>query len=211
MSQCTAQSKRTGERCKAGAVPGRKTCRHHGGKSLAGPLSPRWKNGRDSDYLPKRMRDDYHQAIANPEYLALRQDIALVDSRITDLMRQVDGGEPGRLWAELQGARRDYAAAQRIPDKLERGNAMIAAAGMMCELIERGAGEWAAWESIFSLVERRRKLVDTDRKRLVDAQQMVRTDQAMALMGILVETVLGYVHDPDDRAAIGRELERLTA
>lgn len=37
--QCTAQSKRTGEQCRAPAISGKSKCRFHGGKS-SGPKSP---------------------------------------------------------------------------------------------------------------------------------------------------------------------------
>lgn len=37
--QCTAQSKRTGEQCRAPAISGKTKCRFHGGKS-SGPKTP---------------------------------------------------------------------------------------------------------------------------------------------------------------------------
>ena len=37
--QCTAQSKRTGEQCRAPAISGKSKCRFHGGKS-SGPKTP---------------------------------------------------------------------------------------------------------------------------------------------------------------------------
>lgn len=42
--RCQARSKRTGQRCGAWAVPGRRTCRHHGGLSR-GPKNPAFLHG----------------------------------------------------------------------------------------------------------------------------------------------------------------------
>jgi hypothetical protein len=62
MTQCTAHSKRTGERCKAQAITGRHLCRHHGGKSLEGIANPNYKDGRYSRVMPKRLMDTYKRA-----------------------------------------------------------------------------------------------------------------------------------------------------
>jgi len=43
MSQCTAKSKRSGERCKKDAVIGMGVCHIHGGKSLVGTDNPAFK------------------------------------------------------------------------------------------------------------------------------------------------------------------------
>ena len=54
--QCSAKSKRSGERCRAPAVKGRYQCRMHGGilskeyhgAAISGPENPNWKHGRCS-------------------------------------------------------------------------------------------------------------------------------------------------------------------
>ena len=46
--QCTARSKRSGERCRNHTVVGRKTCRMHGGKSRRGKEHWNYRNGRHS-------------------------------------------------------------------------------------------------------------------------------------------------------------------
>ncbi len=52
--QCTATSKRTGERCRKSAMLGRTVCLAHGGRTPRGVASPHFKHGRHSKQLPFR-------------------------------------------------------------------------------------------------------------------------------------------------------------
>lgn len=210
MTQCTATSKRTHERCKAQAVTGRTLCRHHGGKSLVGPALPQWKDGGRSKYLPKRLLDDYQASLDNPNKLVLDEDIALIESRLADVLRRVDSGESGQVWRELRDARRELEVARRIPDKDLRSAAIASAVSAMCDLIDRGTHDFAAWSEVTGLIERRRKLVESERKRLVEAQQLVHRDQAAALLGLLVDAVRRHVRDDATLRAITNEYARLT-
>lgn len=206
MAQCTATSKRTGERCGAKAVKGRNVCYHHGGRSLAGPASKTWKDGGRSKYLPKRLLDDYQASLDNPDKLLLDEDIALIESRLSDVLRRVDSGESGRIWTELRDAKREYQAAQRARDTA----AVAMAVNAIMDLIDRGSHDSAAWAEVTGLIERRRKLVESERKRLVEAQQLVHVEQAAALLGLMVDAVRRHVRDDATLRAITNEYARLT-
>lgn len=55
--QCTAKSKRTGERCRAHAMKGTTVCRMHGGPAVRrGNENGNYKHGRYSKYLPATVR-----------------------------------------------------------------------------------------------------------------------------------------------------------
>lgn len=62
-----------------------------------------------------------------------------------------------------------------------------------------------------SLIEQRRKLVETERKRLVDLQQMMTAEQAMTLLAAVESVVRKHVHDRNVLAAIGADIARLVA
>ena len=49
-NQCTAKSKRSGDRCRAPAVSGKSVCRMHGGKST-GPRTPEGKAALAARFL----------------------------------------------------------------------------------------------------------------------------------------------------------------
>lgn len=65
----------------------------HGGKSLRGVDSPRFKTGRYSKCLPDRLVVRYEEALNDAELTRLDDEIALVDARLQDLLDRlrVDG------------------------------------------------------------------------------------------------------------------------
>jgi hypothetical protein len=105
MAQCTAKAKSTGERCRRPAVPGRNVCRYHGGATPRGIASPNFKHGKYSKDLPKGLIARYEQAAQDPELLALRDEIALLDARMVELMHKLGGGEADQeVWKEIYAA-----------------------------------------------------------------------------------------------------------
>jgi hypothetical protein len=93
MPRCRATSKQSGERCKRHAAKGLNVCSMHGGKSLRGVDSPRFKTGRHSKYLPDRLVERYEEALNDAELTRLDDEIALVDARLQDVLERlrVDG------------------------------------------------------------------------------------------------------------------------
>lgn len=178
----------------------------HGGTQPVGPASPAWKDGRHSRVLPKRMLDDYRASLADPDRLVLNAEIAIVDARLNDLLLLVDTGESGRIWAALQRAVMDLEAAQAGRDAVAAAKAQF----VITTLIREGVAGWTAWTDVLALIDRRRKLVESERKRLVQAQQVVTTDQALALLGLLVQAVQQHVRDDAALRAIADEYTRLT-
>lgn len=64
---------------------------------------------------------------------------------------------------------------------------------------------------LYDLIEQRRRLVETERKRLVDMQQMITSEQAMLLVGALVGIIRARVNDPSTLAAIQSDINGLLA
>ena len=178
----------------------------HGGASLAGPASPSFQHGKYSKYLPHRMLARYHEAEADEDLLALRADIALIDTRLVDLLQRVDDGESGQLWRALHRAYATVEAARRGGDVAALHVALDGLSG----LIERGYADQGAWSEVMGLIERRRKLVESERKRQIEAQQMIAVADAMALMGILIQSVKEHVTDPVALRAVTESFLRLT-
>lgn len=67
------------------------------------------------------------------------------------------------------------------------------------------------WRELMNWIEQRRKLVESERKRLESGAQMISADQAMMLIVALNEVVNEYVSDPAERAAVGAALSRLAS
>src|SRR5436305_15207335 len=99
--QCKARN-RAGKRCGKAAAAGREVCRLHGGASLRGVAHPNFAHGRYSKCLPDRLIGRYEAAQRDPELVAMRDEIALVDVRIGELLSRLDSGESGATWALLR-------------------------------------------------------------------------------------------------------------
>lgn len=99
--ECGAK-KRNGQPCKAPSMKNGR-CRIHGGKSLAGTASPRFKTGAYSKYLPARLKGKYEEFLADPDLFTLNNETALIKSRLSELTNALTGAEEIDLekWAEI--------------------------------------------------------------------------------------------------------------
>lgn len=201
MSECGAKT-RSGGTCKRAAMRNGR-CNLHGGKSLAALASPATKHGRYSKYLPARLLGRYQEALDDEALLHLHEEIALLDARLAELVERVDAAESGRAWAELAFAWQDVANS--------RGDAILFASAVakLGHIIERGNTDYAAWQEVADLVERRRKLAESERKRHIEMQTSIRVDQAMLLVQSLVASVREHVTDRNILAALQADILRI--
>lgn len=205
MSQCTATSKGSGEQCKNVAVPGYPVCRFHGAGSKDKPGGRPIIHGRYSSRLPERLAGRYGEALSDPQLLELRAEVALVGTRIGELIERIDTGESAQRWKALQTANGNLKAATRSGDKVE----FMAAMAALEVAIEAGGQDYQTWREIAELTEQRRKLVDSEHKRLVAMQQMITSEQAMILLAAITDVVRRNVSDPSTLAAISADIRQL--
>lgn len=184
---------------------GRNVCYHHGGRTLQGMASGTFKDGRHSKFLPPRLKETYQAARADDRLLELRDDISLLDARLTDVLKRVETGESGQLWVMIRQVWGDFTVA-KLASKIPEMQEHLAILG---DLIERGLADYAAWGEVRGLLEQRRKLVESERKRLVELQQVITTEQAMVLVSLLIDTVRKHVTDRDALAGISGDLARV--
>lgn len=191
MAQCSAKSKTTGQRCKQPCVVGSTKCHYHGGSTPKGVASPNMTTGRYSKYLPSRLLDRYHEAEGDGELLSLRSEIALTDGRLADLLSRVDSGEAKSLWEKARKLNQDI---QKDVHNENYGALMVHAAELDF-IIGTGLTDHEAWYEIHAILDQRRKLAESERKRLIESQQMVKTEQAMTLATALLLAVKESVQD----------------
>jgi hypothetical protein len=221
MAQCERIIASSGERCRGLAVTGRPYCYHHddtGDRTMRGINHPSFKHGKYSKDLPSRMLARYEQSIADPDLAAMTHEIGVLDSRIGELLNRIDKGEAGALWNELANMAAEGTAAVNS----DSAEGMILAAGIMMKMagmIKRGASEWKAWDSVVTLMEERRKIVDTETKRKERERRSMDYKQAIVLVTtirqIIFEEAQRYVLDAAIRrafiAGIATAFERLVA
>ena len=180
-------------------------CRLHGGASLSGAASPLYKTGRYSKFLPPMLAERYQEALNDQNLLALRDDIALLDTRINDLVSSIEVGSTNELWKSLREIHTNLkdavanADADSISDEMKDLNTIIS----------YGQDEAKTWGEIYTLLEQRRKLVESERKRLVEMHQVVTVEQLMILLSRVQEAIVNNVNDRSSLTAITEELRGL--
>jgi len=205
MAQCKAKSKRSGERCKKDAVPGRDVCHIHGGKTPRGLDSPNTKTGRYSKDLPTRLMARYLEGQNDPDLLDLREEVALIDARIGDLLERVDTGEAGANWRRVasevergQQAIQDYRSAVVSQDAKKMASGFKEVTDVLSSIgriTGAGIGDYAAWDEIGKLVEQRRKLAESERKHQIELQQAITAERALLMIGAIGAIIAKHVSD----------------
>lgn len=164
--QSEATSKRSGERCRKHAMRGRNVCLSHGGKTPRGAASPHFKTGRYSRSLPGHLVATYERALNDPRLLSLRDELALTDAMLAELLAQLDDDSPEHAYRRV-------------------------------------------FRQIRRLIDQRRRLVETEVRHIVLAREMLKAEEAMTLIGAVVEIVRRYLPDPKARTAIAEEINAL--
>lgn len=192
--------------CKNNSLHPNGRCRFHGGKSPRGPANAAWVDGRTqrksnrySAYMPERLLEKYEASEVDPELLSMRGEMALVTARISEILEKVDQGEAGALWFELRELAAEYRDSR---DQDERSDLL----SKMLATIDQGAQDYMAWQEAASLAETRRKLSETEQKRMVALQQYITAEQATMLIATLGDIVSRNIHDPAILANIRVEL-----
>jgi hypothetical protein len=148
--------------------------------------------------LPKQMQQRYDKAVADTELLALKREIALVNARLLQLADKLGSGESQETWVRLQGLMKDLVQAQRSSDP----NAP-AIFEEMYRLIAKGADDSKLWSDITMLQEHLRKLVESERRRLVELKQYVTSEEATNLVNQLLESVKRNVEQKQLQRIVG--------
>lgn len=205
MTQCKAKSKRTGERCKCNAMEGMEVCYHHGGKSLKGIASSRFKHGKYSRYMPKALAPVFQAVIEDPELLSLNTDIASHEARIDQLFQSIEGGNPGKLWAEALSEWMglwEATAREDAKDIMKHRNRLDS-------LLREGSGDVETWDLILSASDQKRKLVKTETERREKMREYVRAEEAAYYYRALALAVKANVDDPIILSSIADEFAKI--
>lgn len=204
MTTCGAKT-RSGHSCKNAPVTGSRRCRMHGGKTPRGMALPQTTHGRYSKDLPTRLAARYAESQADPDLLNLNEEIALLDSRLGELLRRVDSGESGQTWRDLKATFVAMEQAQRAKEFGEVARLL----GELGALIRHGHSDYAAWADVRTLIDQRRKLVESEGKRRKDMQDMITSEKAMVLVSALTDSVRRHVNDRTVLAAISTDIRAL--
>lgn len=202
--QCKAHN-RKGDRCGRPVVPGREVCRYHGGLTPRGAALPQYKHGRYSKSLPSRLASQFLESINDENLLVLDDEIALVDTRIHELLTRLDESQNRTLWVDLSNAYR------QIKDAMKTGNSdmLVLGVGLLESVLGRRE-RYELWDELFKASELKRRLIESRRAHLIEEQQVISAEAAMTMVSALLESVNRAVTDNPTRAAIEREFATIT-
>src|SRR5690606_11260412 len=140
------------------------------------------------------------------DLLNLQSEITLVDVLLTQNLERLETGESGEFWDKALGevvkARKaykgeDYGGLEQALDELEA-------------LCDGRRLHFAAEKEIREKIDLRRKLTESRRKHVIEAEQVLTTEQAMVLVSGLLESVRRNVTDRTILTAIQTDFIRLT-
>lgn len=124
-------------------------------------------------------------------------------------------GRHSILLKDIKGLGAHYERALADPDLLSLQSEVALTDGRIAQLMETVAKGGARasidgiWPQLEALIENRRKLVDTESKRLKDLHAMVSVDRVMLIVSFVADSVKKHVKDRDAMNAIFTDLRRL--
>lgn len=200
---CGAKT-RSGKPCrKAPMANGR--CRLHGGLSLKGPDSPTWKHGRRSKYnLPDKLQKAYEAALDDPELASMKHELAALDAMLVEMSSNLQSVDRDLLKKLSAGQKAIDAAV-----KQEDGAAFTAACQSQHQLIADAAGKLQAVFDVANLMEKRSRIASREHRRMVQLDAMVRFDDFILRLGMMMEAVRDHVRDTTAIAAIATTWQRI--
>jgi hypothetical protein len=156
--------------------------------------------------LPQSVADRYREALNDDELLSMRDEVALLDTRLGELAQELEVGDSQELWSALQITYEGMIDAHAKGRTRDMAQALV----NIGNLIEQGADKWSTWQAICDLMEQRRKLVESERRRLVDLQQYITAERAMLLITAVVKIVARHIDDRKTLRLISADIGELT-
>ena len=200
--QCAATSKQTGVQCKQPAIRGRRVCHYHGGKSLSGPASPAWKDGRHSKWVPKNWLERYEAALGDDDLMNLRPEISLIDTQITDALERLQTTESDELWERLQKSWASFMGAVRTNNRDDQ----VLFVNEIDAIVRSGSSVKEQRRELNTLIDQRRRITESAQKIAVAGEKMILIDVMIAHMALLVtatkEAALKYADEHTAREII---------
>lgn len=200
---CGAKT-RAGHPCQQRPMPNGR-CRMHGGATPAGVASPHFKHGRYSKLLPVRLAAAYEHARTDDDLLALREEAAVLQARIGDLLQRVDSGDSLKFWNEARQVLNDLEAAQTTGDAAAAADAC----GRLRTAITGARHDGRTWDEVGRTIDAFRRVSEAERKRLIDLQAMVTADEVMAFSAAVMSIVRECITDRAMMAKFQAGMQRI--
>lgn len=194
--------KADGERCRQPVRSGWTVCKYHGAGSSDAPAGRPPVTGRYSHHLPTRYIKNYEDYLADPNLLSMREEMALLDVRISELLVKLDTADAPAAWTRINVATLglEKALADGKFDNLS------SIAESLRDAITAHRDDKDTWTEVVSLIDQRRKVADVERRRIEAAKRYLTLQEANAMLAYFVTSVMKHVSSPTERSRISEDL-----
>lgn len=175
---------------------------HGGVANEIGPRNANFKHGRHSRYLPSHLEDLYEEAVTNPELLEMGDHIALLESRVQEILSGLADGDPMPRWSQVIEAFAEFETHLLSGDQERAIKALVD----WHKLLDDGKRWDRSWGEIQDTLEQLRKLTDTEVKRKKELSQMVPIERVTILMAAVGQAVKRHVTNPLEIEAVHRDI-----
>jgi len=164
-------------------------CKYHGGASLKGALSPQYRHGAASKYLPTNLAAKYYDFLSDPDRLALDSEMALIRAMLWDRVKELEKINTAEEWAKAGVLFESFMTAQSMHQKEKAARHLMD----LGEVLKKGAGGESLRKEILKMTEQERKLADTQRQLYVDMGEFITRGMALTMLTRFMEAVKSNV------------------
>lgn len=183
-------------------------CRMHGGATPHGLASANFKTGKYSRYkiFSTELSAQLLEARNDPRPLVLRDDIDLIVARINELLAAEAIGSD-ELWRAVTRAEFVLTEGLRTKDNLK----FNAGLELLRRSIDTGKESANRWKDVERLIERKKRLAQTETRREVMEGKMVSLERVLIMMSEIAALVKINVSDRATASRITDGLRRLAS
>lgn len=201
----------TDRHCRNYAVYPYKVCRMHGAGAGRPPVHGKFT-------IPSRYADAFNRIRQDPELMSLSLNIALNETRLDELLKQLQELDTSAVHREIVNAvqQMEYDA-NRLANWLDRDDirsrlpkegfgGLFRGMVMLKQAVEPAYIQQKIWQEINFHQELDRRLNDTERRWATAHDQLVPISIALEAMRTVMRDALEFIVDPKDRAAFARRI-----
>lgn len=200
--RCLGWSTTAGRQCKKEPEPGRQYCRFHNGRRPVGEASHLYKNGKHSRYAAaiaaqQRLSKYYQEALSSDTILSLAPEIALTEAQLKELYedRAAFTNEISSKTKAVSAAFIDMEMADEEGNQIAAQKNMAKLGLLINELLSFIEDGKAADDREMSLMERKRRLTETEFRRMQADDQTILLTHAMAALAALTSDVVEIIRE----------------
>lgn len=182
--------KRDGTPCESKPMPNGR-CRLHGGKSLKGVNHPSTQTGKYSKYIPENLLNRHEEFLKSKDIMTLSDEIAVIESRIAQLLERANDSQAGLYIDDLVSKFNRF-------DSVRGTEGENSAFKVLAKLVEKAEQDMYLWDEMAKQMDLKRKMVDTERRKMSDLNQYITVDRAMLMFQGLSNIVNRHIQRRKD-------------